>query len=201
MKKSVLFVVMCLAISTKGLAQWNFGVKAGVNYSTQHSPVSSVFDGSHRWGPQVGVMTSYTLSSSFELQGELLYARRGFKTDVYVDMDDSKAHDWNFSFHYLNLPVLAKYHPFDKIAYIEAGPQLGYLIDSGNKVKGVDLGDEAALKPKYNKIDFGFVGGIGADLGDHFNVDVRYYYGLTHTQKDYDKGENRSWELSVGYWF
>ena len=83
--------------------------------------------------------------------------------------------------------------------FLEAGPQLGYLLDDSNKIENYD----EAVKNEFdsNKIDFGLVGGIGADLSRHFSVDMRYYLGLTNNMEKPEKGKNRSLEVSVGYWF
>ena len=198
MKKTLLITMMCCLVTMSVRAQWSFGVKAGLNFSSMSNPLNKMFDTNNRLGPMVGTMTNLQLSSCFDLQGELYYARRGFKTDIYVDFDDNP-HNWNFSYHYINLPILLKYHPFGKMLFLEAGPQLGYLLDDSNKIENYD----EAVKNEFdsNKIDFGLVGGIGADLSRHFSVDMRYYLGLTNNMEKPEKGKNRSLEVSVGYWF
>lgn len=199
--RKILFALALCAISTSGMAQWRFGVKVGVDNNGISNPLKDAFDTHHRWGVLGGAMAQWQMSRDLCLQGELLYAQRGFKTEVYVGMDeDSQAKDWNFSFHYIDLPVTVRYRPFDSIVYLEAGPQVGYLVDSGDKIKDYDY-DGQTLESHTNKVDFGLVGGIGADVTEHFSVGARYYHGLTKSWKNFDGGKNRSLELSVGYWF
>lgn len=199
MKKTLIALALC-AISTSSMAQWSFGVKAGVNSSTVSKPLEEVIDAHHRWGVLIGGMASYQLNRDFDLQGELFYAKRGFKTDIYVDLsEEAKPKDWYFDLHYIDMPIMLKYHPLGSIVYAEMGPQVGYLIDSKNEIKDYD--EETNIDDNTNKLDFGFVGGVGVDVTQHLSVGARYYLGLTKSWKGFDGGKNRSFEFSVGYWF
>lgn len=69
------------------------------------------WDNKQKVGLLAGGVVTYELSEQFNLQGELFYANRGFKTDIYVDVSDARPHDWKFSLSYLNLPLLLKWYP------------------------------------------------------------------------------------------
>ncbi len=86
-----------------------------------------------------------------------------------------------------------------KVAYDEAGPQVSLLVDSNNDI--ADYDEDVKFDTNTNKVDFGLVGGIGADLTSHISADLRYYHGLIKSWKEFDGTKNRSIELSVGYWF
>ena len=205
-KKFLIISALFCGMSLHSMTQWSFGLKAGIGYNKVSNPLSNSFDfdANHQWGLMAGAMAAYQLNQQFDIQGELYYAHRGFTTDIYVDMNTDKAHDWNFNLHYLCLPILVKYHPFGSIVYVEAGPQVSLLVDSNNDV--ADYEEDVKFDTNTNKVDFGLVGGIGADLTSHVTADLRYYHGLTKTWKGFnwkgfDGGKNRSIELSVGYWF
>ena len=200
MKKTLLITMMCCIGSLCAQAQWSFGVKAGATYSTMGDPLSKTVDieANHRLGPVAGLMAALKLNDDFSLQGEIDYARRGFKTDLYVDMANSKR-DWNFSFHYIDLPILLQYRLFGKPLYLELGPKLGYLIDSSSNIEDYD--EDVSFNYDTNKMDFGLVGGIGVDISDHISGDIRYYHGLTNATKSPGKGKHHGFEISIGYWF
>ena len=188
-----------MAAAVPSYAQWSFGVKAGVACSTvdiKH------WDNKQKVGLLAGGVVSYELSEQFDLQGELFYANRGYKTDIYLEVSDKNPHDWKFSLSYLNLPLLLKWYPIGQGVYVEAGPQVGYLRDNSNDIEGWPKDESLDQNPwgDYKRWDFGLVGGIGYSFNMGLFVDVRYDLGLTNVLKECTS-KQRAWEFSVGYMF
>lgn len=201
-KRMMAVLCLCIIATLPARSQWRFGVKAGLASTTVNMKDC---ENSRKLGLLAGGVATCTLSSSFDLQGELFYANRGFKTDIYLETDDTKAHDWTFSQSYLNMPLLLKWFPTGHGVYVEAGPQVGYLLDSDNDIEGWPKGeprDELGWKKAYRRWDFGLVGGIGAMLNNRAFVDVRYNLGLTSMMKEPALSwKHRAWELSLGFMF
>ena len=131
-KQIILGLCFSMAATVPTYAQWSFGIKAGINSSTVSI---KNWDNKQKIGFLAGGVATYQLSEHFDLQGELLYANRGYKTDIYLEISDKNPHDWKFSLSYLNLPVLLKWYPIGQGVYVEAGPQLGYMLDNSNSIK------------------------------------------------------------------
>lgn len=199
MKRIILGLCFCMTAVVQSHAQWSFGVKVGIASTTVDI---KNWDNNHKTGLLAGGVATYKLSEQFDLQGELFYANRGFKTDIYLEVSDTNPHDWKFSLSYLNLPLLLKWFPTDLGIYVEAGPQVGYLLDNSNDIEGWPKDESLDQNPwgDYQKWDFGFVGGIGYAFNNGLFVDVRYDLGLTNVLKEI-KSKQRAWELSVGYMF
>lgn len=182
-------------------AQWSFGVKAGVGITTQR--ISSLWDSNKKTGLLAGAFATYELNDHFDLQGELYYANRGHKTDIYLEASATSPSDWVFTYHYLCLPLMLKYFPTGKTIYIAAGPHLGYLINYKNDIKDWpkdEPREDLDWHKECNRLDFGLSAGIGAIVSKNVMVDVRYNHGLTNATKN-GEFKNRGMEVSVGYMF
>lgn len=198
-KQIILGLCFSMAATVPTYAQWSFGIKAGINSSTVSI---KNWDNKQKIGFLAGGVVTYQLSEHFDLQGELLYANRGYKTDIYLEISDKNPHDWKFSLSYLNLPVLLKWYPIGQGVYVEAGPQLGYMLDNSNSIKDwpKDEPRETSADGSYNRLDFGLVGGIGYSFNMGLFVNLRYDLGLTNVLKECTS-KQRAWEFSVGYMF
>ena len=197
----MILLAFCACFSMQMRAQWGYGVKAGGVYSKQS--VGYEMDIDSKWGLAAGGIVTYSLSDHFDLQGELYYANRGYKITIYTDMGAEKAHDWVFSYHYINMPLLLKCFPTGKGFYLLAGPEQEYLADMKNTIKNwkpEEPVDDTEWKEGHTRWGCSLVGGIGAIMNNGIFVDLRYNYGLTSALKDW-KSKNRSLELSVGYMF
>lgn len=199
--KRLIIIACCLLAFVPIKAQWDFGIKGGVGSTTQQ--MGSHWDTKNKLGLLAGGLVTYGLGDHFDLQGELYYANRGFKTDIWLDFNASKSSDWYFTYHYLCMPVMLKYFPMKKGFYAAVGPHIAYLLDYKNDIK-----DWPANEPRErldwesgcNRIDVGLSASLGVILNNGIFVDARYNLGLTDALKD-GESKNRGFELSVGYFF
>lgn len=198
-KQIILGLCFSMAATVPTYAQWSFGIKAGITSSTVSN---KYWDNKQKIGLLAGGVVTYELNEHFDLQGELYYANRGYKTEVYTEVSDQKPHDWKSSLSYLNLPVLLKWFPMGQGVYVEAGPQLGYMLDISNDREGWPKNEplDQDLQENYKRWDFGIVGGIGFLFPNGLFADIRYDLGLTDVFKE-AKSKQRAWEFSVGYMF
>ena len=201
MRRMIVLMFFCTMVSTVAFAQWRLGMKAGVGSTT--TSITNWDDNSNKLGLLAGGVAVRELSPHFDLQGELFYANRGFKTNIYIDADNSHPHDWTFTYHYLNLPVLLKWYPAGRGIYLLAGPQAGCLLDSSNDIEGWPKDEPQAeldWRNEYHRWDVAVVGGIGAAFNGGFFLDIRYDLGLTKVNRIVG-GKHRALELNVGYLF
>ena len=192
--KRVLFICLVL-VSTKGFSQggffkrFEFGLKAGVNYSnfTNASFPTDPLVGFHGGGT-----VAFKITKNFLIQEEFLFSTQGatIKKGSTLEEQDLKLN-------YISVPVLLKYR--SKIGlYVEAGPQVGML--ASEEVKGLSV-DEFA-----KKLDLAGVGGIGFQSKIGLGIGVRYVYGVSKVS-DFDASNvkndfiNNNIQASIFYVF
>lgn len=156
-----------------------FGIKAGANFSNLKldfdgdglSPdgATSVF---------VGGLVDIGLSESIHFQPELQYSIEGAK-----DADVS----------FVNLPLMLKYYLVDGFN-IQAGPQVGFLVDAEGGTDGL------------KSTNFALNLGAAYELPGGFFVDARYNIGVSNiAESDPDFGDvslkTKGFQLGIGYRF
>lgn len=193
MKRLVLLAVMAAA-TTIASAQIQFGVKAGLNLANIN--VSPSTEGtSFKLSPNVtaGVLAYIPLVSKLGLQTELLYSGQGSKLT-------SGAESGTYQLGYFNVPVLLKYKDPSGF-FIEAGPQVGFLLNAKVKSGGVSV-DE---KDSFKSTDISGAFGIGYLSALNIGIDARYNLGLSNIAKSGEdnntKAKNGVAQISVFYMF
>lgn len=127
MKKTILFVAALVFSTTFAAAQEfvYFGAKGGVNFSTFSGDGFSDFhDESARTAYHLGLLAEIPVTDRFSVQPEVLYSAQGFDL---VRRDD--ASDVEHQLDYITIPVLAKFYLTDGGLSLEAGPQLGFVVN------------------------------------------------------------------------
>lgn len=196
MKMRKLFLLFCGALlasstiysqSSKREEGIKLGFKSGLNVSNFMSNDIDE-DMAIRTSIHIGFLAEVIISDKASFQPELLYSGQG-----YVGEDTKK------KFNYINVPLLLKYYAADNLS-IEAGPQIGFLINSvarGNN-GDTDLEDQ-------NILDFGVNLGLGYELPSGIFFQGRYNLGLTNINgadnSDTLKYTNSVFQISVGYMF
>jgi hypothetical protein len=142
----------------------NIGVKGGLNIFTIHNNNNVSYD------PIVdvhfGLIGHIHLDPQMAIQPELLYSAQGAKIS-----SGSKV-----SLKYLNVPILFQYM-FDNGFRLEAGPQLGFLLDAQSKVNNTT----ADVQQNYKSLDVGLSAGVGyIHVPSGFGFDIRYNAGITN---------------------
>jgi hypothetical protein len=174
MKNITLSLALLIGVTAAAQAQsagsgTRFGLKVGV-VAASLAGNDKNFEGDvqNRFGFQAGITTTTTLGVGglFELHPELLYSQRGYQIE-----DVSKT-----TFHNIDIPLLARINAAGLV--FEAGPQVGYLFARKTKYENSSLAD-VTTRGQLNKLQFGYIVGVGYQLESGPNVGIRYNGGIT----------------------
>lgn len=175
MKKLALVFLAGMSIATAANAQFQFGVKAGANFSTVNG--NDAGGASTLAGFNGGVYFKLPLPNHFSIQPELLYSGQGFE-------DNSGGISAKQHFNYFNIPLLLKYTHFSGL-FVETGPQFGVLTSANYKSDGVSVDDKA----DFNSADFSWVVGVGFKIPTTpLSIDARYNFGLSNIENSSGSG-------------
>ena len=205
MKKLVL--AAAVAVSTLTFAQ-QFGIKGGMNVSSL-SKDSSLKDQNSKIGFNAGVFLNAPISSQFSIQPEILYNDLGSKvvqSEVILGNTYTTSKARNLG--YITVPVMFQYNATPQF-YLEAGPQMGLLVDANDKTKSSTNGNTNATtikslnKADYNTFDFGVGIGAGYYFTPTLGLTVRYMAGVTDIYKNNngDKIRNNNFQVGLAYKF
>jgi hypothetical protein len=205
MKKNIFFLgILLLMVNTidadgqgryfrRSEPKFGYGVKAGVNLSSQSTSVSDVdYDIQNIVRYNGGGYCNYYFFNFLAVQPELMISGKGVHwKDFYDDMKDLLT--------YIDIPLIIKYQPA-KFVNIQAGPQIGLRLRAMQK----DLETEVKTKINdyYNFFDLGVACGVEANLPNRINLTVRYVFGISPATTDVlyiDPWYNNFLQLSLGY--
>lgn len=138
-------------------------------------------------GLNVGLLGHIHLNDQYAFQPELVYSMQGAtsgNTDIKLD--------------YVNVPLLVQYM-FDNGFRIQAGPQLGFLLNA----KAENDNSSTDIKDDFKSIDVGLsLGASYVHPPTGFGVDARYNLGLTDiTEGSNAESTNRGLQVGVFYLF
>lgn len=162
--------VFCLwvfaAIPTSVLAQEAkpklvYGLKAGLNFAELYGE-DALPESDRKEGYSLGWFTTYSISSAFKLQLEMIWSLQGEKSKT----------KGRYSIAYLNIPLVAKWT--EGRWYTEAGTQLGLLTVNNSQSVPADI----RLKD-FETFDLSLCAGLGYLIDDDWSVGLRYTQGLT----------------------
>lgn len=225
MKKLTSILLVSIAVSTSAYAQVRFMPKAGVTLT--NVAFSDVIKnswgadfGSADFGSKVGFIAGIAAEiplgqDMWAIQGELLWHQKGYS---YEYRESGYSEDYNYTFNYLELPVLAKIKTGN--VFFLLGPSVGYGIigqykgtyteNGSNKVDDSDWiyfgGEPSDYEYVYNALDIGIQAGAGIEI-EPFVVELRYGFGLTNLYDEPPgltgdvKSQYRSLQLTVGFPF
>lgn len=185
-----LLIVCIILISSNAFSQsffgkiaerLHFGVKAGANFSNF---TNAEFDTEGLVGFHAGAIVGYKISDSFSIEEEFLYSQQGAKLKGNIIGES------DIKLSYFTVPILLKYKTPMGL-FIEAGPQVGILIDEDMKALGIPKGTDFA-----EKIDGGVTGGIGWQFKNGLGISARYYMSLTDVTKNTAAGTNTDFKNS-----
>ncbi len=151
-----------------------FGLKGGLNISTV-SKENGWTDTNSKIGYYAGFYMHAPVNSVFSIQPELIYNNMGVKYD-----NGNTSHTLNLD--YIAMPIMFQFEPIPRF-YVEAGPQLGFLISNKNKYESNNKTIIEKDKDAYNPFDLN--GALG--LGFKFNnmvIGARYLAGFTDIKKN-----------------
>ena len=207
MKKIILLAIV-IYLSDIAVAQVQFGVKAGANFSILHtsSPIPEI---SYKYLPgfTAGAFMSFPLSGNFFIQPEVVYAGQGTKVKTNFEENTTRLQ-------YINVPVVLRYQIIQRF-FAEIGPQAGLLLNARRKVHSADFVPEAAndplidkpgdnkdVKQYFNSFDLSGVAGLAYFFTANTGVQLRYNLSLISIAKNNDATlRNSVFQLNFVYLF
>lgn len=173
--------------------------------------------------PTVGVFAQYHASESIiGVEGGISYWQKA--SQLVYDDKEGLHYEVTPRYNHLGLTALFKVYPWRKGFNVAVGGRAGANLN--NKGISYDSNQEEERFSKYQfatvaeterlmkekltgKPDVGIGGGLGYEIGGHWEIDLRYFYGVTPTIKT--EANDFNWvekpthshciELSVSYLF
>jgi hypothetical protein len=178
---------------------FNFGFKAGLNFSTFND--AEKFNADTQTQLHIGFFPRYRLSSRISTKVELLYSSKGARADEFSIFED-----YSVDLGYITIPVMGEFAITDRLA-VEVGPYVGFLISARqsfngleNRPQGIDVSED-----ETNPVDIGLGGGIVYTGTNGLGVGVRYSQGLADALGDdflrSASGANAVFQVSGYYHF
>lgn len=212
MKKPLLLaaLIALTAFSTQTAAQDSFalGIKAGYNSSQFRTDnAQEIIEGNEEYTYQdakdeavgsliLGAFARINLVNNLSFQPELLYAKKGGKTEVSTDSDpislESTYHTWE-------IPLLAHLRIIDlKVfnIYGVGGPAASFQVNEENKWS--DINNRENFSENMETTQWNFQAGGGVEVGS-FNFDVRYSWGLSDISSTELERKNNNLTFSLAY--
>jgi len=201
MKK--LLVIAAVALGSIGFAQaqeMDFGVQVGVNVANLQG--DDVEDVDTRTGFNVGITGEYEFGPSFGLLVGAIYSQQGAEGSF-------AGADTTLKLDYINVPVLGKFYLGGSGFSIDAGPQVGFIV---NDEVEVNNGPLAGSTRDYDSesIDLSVGGGLSYKFREGTTLEgisfsTRYMVGLSNIYNDNDTFSddvtNQVFSFNLGYKF
>lgn len=191
MKKFLLSAAILLAAAISAKAQFNLGIKGGVNYS---SISSDNLKNSSVAGYQAGVFAR--IGGPIYLQPEVYLSSSG---GSFTSNDNS--YSGKVTFTNLNVPVLvgASFGPKILNFRIMTGPEYISKLSQNDNLSANFNNAYANFGNAYKNNMLGYQAGVGVDISA-LTVDLRYQGDFNNYNNAYNQHQNL-WALSVGFKF
>jgi hypothetical protein len=161
-----------------GTRNTGFGIKGGYNVSYLKGSSVDLFPNANSLAAfNAGVYGQFGFSNFASMQVELLYSRKGYRTEASTASGGGTYPAFDTRLDYIQLPVLFVGNVTETLS-IHLGPQVGVLTKVLQGDQNLDLNANG-----YNSLDYGAVGGVEARLGLG-RLGVRYELGLGSIYKD-----------------
>jgi len=188
-------------------AQLKFGLKEGVNFSTQ-SDLGMLWDNNDiKTGYTIGVVVDYRFHPVISLQTEINYKNEGL---AYERTEANSKKEYKRNYDYYNIPLLVKGRFSEQLGLTEnwsvsfyGGPYYSYLRSADAEVKENGISTVSDFEDNSNKSDWGLI--FGMETSRNFTVgelffDLRYEMGL-HDVTENEDIKNKVIGISIGYRF
>ena len=184
---TVLAVVLVSGVATA--QHVNFGIKGGLNFYNLKNSNNVEYDNSV--GFHLGLLAHIHVAKKFALQPEVVFSTQGATYKV-------GSTDGDLNLDYINVPLLFQYM-FDNGFRLQAGPQVGILINAKSKFGSVS----SEVKNNFSSVDVGATAGVSyVHPPSGFGFDARYNAGLNNINKNSSvDSNNRGFQLGVFYLF
>src|ERR1035437_4129357 len=172
MKKLALIAALFVSTTSIGIAQENetdnreefqFGLKAGFNYSNVYDAQGEQFNAKAKFGFAAGVFMAIPIGKYLGIQPEALLSQKGFKA---TGMILGSSYDFTRTTTYLDIPLQFALKPSEFITIL-AGPQYSFLIKQRDVFTNATTSiaqEQEFENDNIRKNLFGVVGGLDINL-------------------------------------
>jgi len=172
-------ILSSISMTTHVSAQFSGGLRGGVNLATLSGQEGSGLKNKPLVQPYITAFGQYNISSAFAILLGAGYSGEGVK-----DNDVSSGDTYKAMFSYIRVPLLAQYK-FSFGGYIEAGPEVGFLLSAKAKYNNAASTD---VKQYIKKTDFGIQPGLGYEFSkgalSGFGLNAHFMFGLTNINRN-----------------
>lgn len=177
MKKALCLLLLSILYLNAGAQEkvFSFGPKAGLSVSNLGNKPAV----RERIGFYAGMLFHIKLNDHWRLQPEAYFSQQGARQPK-----GTVTHQTTEYYNYLAFPLLAQYR-FTKRFYVEAGAQLGILVNGRLKTYYDEsaLGTGGFTSHHENTFDLIVPAGAGYQLNRHFGFNLRYNQGITNIRR------------------
>jgi len=157
--------------------RFQFGFKAGANYSNIYDVASENFAADYKLGFAGGIFMSIPIGKYLGVQPEFLYSEKGYESTGSVE---GSTFNNTYTAKYLDIPLHLQLKP-NEVVTVLFGPQFSFLLDKDNNFSNSFLTDEQEQEADnidINKYTLGLSGGLDLNIG-HVVLSGRMGWDLT----------------------
>ena len=168
--KKLIITAIILATVTNSFAQFNFGIRGGMNLADY----SNLTDSSKKADYYVGAIFSIQLGDLYTLQPEFTYSKQGTKLNgTYADLKSNK-----ISVNYFSIDVANKFNIAKNVHFL-IGPYFDIVMDKDIKyIHPTQDGYDYYYRYDTTGVDLGFIFGFGFDVTKNLTLEARYKQGF-----------------------
>lgn len=208
MKNILLSLSLIFCFSSGICAQ--FGVKAGLNYSTISYKEQGVsINPDSRIGLVVGAVYDINIGSSSTVRAGVQYSGKGFQAEDSDSFFGSLKQ--TFKSQYIDVPITYNYFVKDTTSglFLEGGITPGFVLAANTKIEFTEDGEtsieENDVKDDFRPIDVALTFGIGYKIGNQVSIGLNYALGMLNLDDTDSSDEfnvsNRYFSLYAIYHF
>jgi hypothetical protein len=197
--KTTAFIILIIAVSeTVNAQETAFGLKGGLNLTNL-----KVTDPQASYDTRVGYHLGIFLRAKYDrvaFQPELLLYTQKNEINYFASAINAGTVENRFT--YLAVPILLKFYIVSGLN-LQAGPQLGFLLDGEQKWNTALYKGTRDIKDSYKGLDVALSLGAGWESPFGIEIDLRYNLGVKDIN-DVSSGEpakSRVFLLSLGWNF
>ena len=183
--KKLIITAIILATVTTTFAQFNFGLRGGMNLADY----SNLEDSSKKADYYIGAIFAIQLGDLYTLQPEITYSKQGTKLNgTYSDLRSN-----TISVNYFSIDVANKFN-VTKNAHFLIGPYLDIVMDKDIKYFRSSQ-DDYYYYNRYNTTgaDLGFIVGFGFDVTQNLTLEARYKQGFVGVISNIENNLNENY--------
>lgn len=180
--KKVLILGMISLLCIPCFSQIGVGAKFGISSYTLSGE-----DKSDKFGLHGGLVLQVPINKLLSVQSEFVVSQEGNQLEI----DDEVIADY---LNYFNIPVLLQVNTKSGF-FMEAGPQIGFLLNAKSKVTG---GAEIDIKDQLKSTNISVGIGLGYRFKFGLGIGGRYNIGLTDLPKNKQAESTKSSGIQLG---